>query len=183
MEKNSKLIIIILSIVCLCLCGVIGYLVISDRNEKCNLPEKDKFETENKVDEEDEELDLDEEYAEEDEYLISFDEAKAYTEKDVSKISLTIPCDNCSDPEVHTITICEKEDIKYILDTLDDMSYVDKLPEGIGLTTAFVIEITNNDYESISIVFAGEDSLWINDDEYKLANKDLATELKNKYLK
>lgn len=199
MEKNNKLIIIILSVVCLCLCGVIGYLVISANNEKCNLPETGQVETENKVDKETNEdvnsevteegdgtnLDeeVDEEYDEEYEYLISFDDVKKYTSKDVSKITLTIPCDNCSDPEVNIITICKEEDIEYILDTLDDMIYVGKLPEGIGLTTAFAIEITNNDYESISIVFAGEESLWINGAEYKLTRKDLAEELENKYLK
>ena len=89
-----------------------------------------------------------------------------------------------------TITIDNKEEMKQILLSIDDYEEIGKIPEGIGFESNIAITINYEGDPSTSIIILDNGNLVINfavgvgetgPAEYKIENKNLASELTNKY--
>lgn len=168
MEKQSKIIIIVLTIICLGLGGTVGYLVLNGSQEKCNskVPETNSKNDEVFIEERPVEDDYEEEVN-----LVSIEEVKKYTSKDILYVYLDIPCedDSCLDPVSHSIVICDQKEIDYLLNIFDKIETTEQGPES-GLITAKAIRFITIDSKVIDVVLSGEDLVWINGTEFKLKN-------------
>ena len=169
MEKNSKIIIIVLAIICLGLSGTVGYLVLNNSQEKCTskVPETNSKNENEYI----EERPSEDDYYEEEVKLVSIEEAKKYTSKDIKYVYLDIPCedDSCVDPVSHSIVICDQKEIDNLLNIFDKIEKTEQSPE-TGLITANLIRFITKDDKSINVVLAGEDEVWVNGTEFKLKN-------------
>ena len=168
MEKNSKIIIIVLAIICLGLGGTVGYLVLNNSQEKCKfeVPETNSKNENEYVEERPAEDDYEEEVK-----LVSIEEIKNYTSEDILYVYLDIPCedDSCANPVSHRIVICDQKEIEDLLNIFDKIETMEQGPEP-GLITAKLIRFITNDDKSINVVLAGEDEVWVNGTEFKLKN-------------
>ena len=115
---------------------------------------------------------------------------KNYNINDIKNIEVIVPVLGSSDPEMDSITIENKEEIKEILLNIDDYEEVGKVPEGIGFVSNVVININYEGDPSTNIIILDNGNIAINSAvgvgetgyaEYKIENKNLASELTNKY--
>lgn len=168
MGKQSKIIIIVLAIICLGLGGTVGYLLLNSSQEKCTtkVPETNSKNDEVYI----EERPVEDDY-EEEENLVSIEEIKNYTSEDILYVYLDIPCedDSCANPVSHRIVICDQKEIEDLLNIFDKIETMEQGPE-TGLVVANVISFITVDDKSIDVVLAGEDAVWINGTEFKLKN-------------
>ncbi len=177
-EKNGLIIALIIFVVLLTALG--GYLVYDKViNKKENTEEKAKKENAKKQKENKEK----EETA----------KLKNYDINSIKNIEVRVPELGVSDPEVTSVIIDNKEEIKEILLNVDKKEEVGKVPYGIGFTSNNVtITINHEGDPSTNIIILNNGNVAINPAvgaaesgyaEYKIENKNLATELTNKYQK
>lgn len=178
MNQNSKIIITILSIACLFLCITTGYLLLSNPQEKCKTQIDDNN---NITSEEDIENNIENDISDNEETDY---EPPKYGFNEIDKVVFTVPCSGCGDPESHILTICEQEDIEYILDFMNKFEYVGKAPTETSLSiNPYVIEVVDYNSQSISFAFRTDGVAWLDGDEYKLSDIGLIEELENRFLK
>lgn len=173
MQKN--IIIIILSILVL---GMGGYLVYDKVIVK---EEKNEVKVEENDTEKEEDKNNNVEVTK---------ELKNFDLNSIKNIIIHIPKLESSDLEMDTITIDNKEEMKQILLSIDDYEEIGKIPEGIGFESNIAITINYEGDPSTSIIILDNGNLVINfavgvgetgPAEYKIENKNLASELTNKY--
>lgn len=115
---------------------------------------------------------------------------KNYDINNIKNIEVRVPIKNATDPEMKQITITDKEEIKSILLSVDDIKEVGKVPEGIGFMFNVTIKVNYNGDPSTNIVILDNGNIAINKavgvgetgyGEYEISNKSLATQLTDKY--
>ena len=105
----------------------------------------------------------------------------------ISSIKISKPCDDCTDPEYEEKTINDTNEINSILEELEKVTFVDKVPDGIGFGFPLTIEVSYKDSKVDTYLFLSSDKLVIRysgDDsysEYELTNKNFKNELIQRY--
>ena len=117
-------------------------------------------------------------------------ELKNYDSNSIINIVVSVPILGSNDPEMNSVTIEDKEEIKEILLNVDDKEEVGKVPDEIGFISNVTITINYEGDPSTKIIILSNGNVAINSavgagetgyGEYKIENKNLASELTNKY--
>lgn len=185
MENKKNMLIVGLVVIIAILCCIIGWLLVSKNEENDSVNDSIIENNNNVVDKEDNSNNTDS-----GDVSNNSIQLKNYNIDEIKNIEVSVPVKNTTDPEMKKVIMSDKEEIKSILLNVDDIKEVGKVPEGIGFAFNVTIRINYDGDPSTAIIILDNGNIAINKAvgvgetgyvEYEINNKNLATQLTDKY--